>query len=136
MTLNSVLRKIAKRVFKIVYTNDLPENYAGTFNCLFVKIRPEYKDDKCLIEHEYTHAVQMLRTLGLHCLLYSLSSRYKLKSELEAYAIQYCCANERNETRLKRFAKFIATKYGLKIDTNDALRLLENAIKNHCPHLL
>jgi len=129
----SLLRKLAKKLIKLKITDNLPKNYAGYFSCFNILIRPNYINDKCLIEHEYTHAVQMLRTLGLHCLLYKLSKTYRLHSEVEAYAVQYCCLSEKSPKALNRFAEFLATKYNLNITIEEAKRLLLEKIKKRCP---
>lgn len=108
----------------IFYTNSfIPARFAAATRGPFIFIRPEYKEDKGLLEHEKVHRKQWLTTLGLHSLLYLFIPSYRLKSEIEAYSIQakYC-----NIDKLPLFAKFIATKYNLDIKEEDALTLLRN----------
>lgn len=42
-------------------------------------------DSPNLPEHELVHTKQVLATLGLHCLLYYLSKRYRYWAEIMAY---------------------------------------------------
>jgi hypothetical protein len=99
-----------------IYTDNLPPNVGGTAQAFVVKIRPKYKDDKGIHDHEYVHVKQWYRLLfiwllavglavasewvpleyagvaiagvGLHGLLYLLIPSYRLEAEAEAYAAQ------------------------------------------------
>ena len=106
----------------IFFTNfAIPSGFAGCTRGFIIFIRPEYKDDQGLIEHEKVHRWQWVRTLGLHSFLYLLSDKYKLAAEVEAYKVQlvYSPGNQ------LRFAGFIAEKYGLNVSINKALELLK-----------
>ena len=103
------------------YTNRLiPEGFAGCARGPFIFIRPEFKDDKGLLAHERTHVKQWVRTLGLHSLLYVLSSKYKLNCEIEAYKKQL----EFSPNNKDLFAYFISVNYGLDITKEEAYKLL------------
>ena len=52
---------------------------------MFICIKPEFKDNIALLEHELVHCRQFYRTLCIHSILYKLSSKYRLNSEIEAY---------------------------------------------------
>lgn len=107
----------------VFYTNwSIPKRFAGVTRGPFIFIRPQYKDDAGLLAHEKVHVWQWLRTLGLHGLLYALSDRYKLASEVEAYKVQ---ATHYPDDRRALFAGFIATHYGLRITQQAALALLK-----------
>ena len=106
---------------QIIYTDDIPEEYAGFYDAPFtIKIRPAYRDDIGLLKHELEHYRQFRLTLGLHPLLYKLSKRYRLWSEVQAYRVQL----QYPGGSAKLFASFICAKYDLDISELDALKLL------------
>jgi len=109
----------------IFYTDKfVPEGFAGCTRGPFIFIRPEYKHDKGLLEHEKVHRWQWLTTLGLHSLLYLFVPGYRLDSELDAYRVQ---AAYYPDDRLPLFAHYIATKYGLDVSEEDALEMLRES---------
>jgi hypothetical protein len=101
-----------------IYTDNLPPNVGGTAQGFFVKIRPKYKDDVGIHNHEYQHVKQWYRAMavwvaiialltiatyddlgfalaplsiagiGLHGLLYLFVRSYRLEMEAQAYAEQ------------------------------------------------
>lgn len=83
--------------YEIEYTDNLPNGVNGmcmpSFPFLFgkgtckLKIRPKYKDDKGLLEHEVVHAKQYARD-SFFVIKYFLSSDYRYECELEAYTAQ------------------------------------------------
>lgn len=95
--------------------------FAGCTYGPFIFIRPEYRGDTGLLEHERVHVRQWLRTLGMHGLLYAVSKAYRLGAEVEAYREQ---AKHYSDDRLPLFAQAIATKYGLDITAEAALTRL------------
>ena len=102
----------------------VPEGAAGCCRGFVIFIRPKYKDDRGLLEHEKVHRRQWLRTLGIHSFLYFFVPEYRLASEVEAYRVQAECYTD---DRLPKFAKLIATKYGLKVTEENALQLLRES---------
>ena len=88
-----------------------------------ILIKPEYKDDEGLYQHELIHVKQWIFTLGLHSILYLLSNRYKLWAEVQAYRkqLEYSPGNE------ARFAGFIANRYGLAAKESDVLVMLHDS---------
>jgi chorismate mutase len=80
-----------------------------------ILIRPAYREDRGLLEHELEHRRQWLRSFGLHGLLYLLSDRYKLWAEVAAYKRQLIYSPGRE----RRFAEFIATRYGLSVSVEE-----------------
>ncbi len=106
-------------------TNFVGDRFAGSTRGPLIFIRPEYKDDVGLLEHEKTHRWQWIRTIGLHSFLYLLLPSYRLSSEVEAYKVQlqYCSDVELNT---RRFARFISTKYNLDVSEEEAYRRLVN----------
>jgi len=113
-------------LYSLKFTGDnIPTGSAGYAKAWFIRIRPEYEDDKALLEHEKTHVWQFWRTLGFHSLMYLLIKRYRLASEVEAFRVQLTFCNEWDkEINRQKFAERIATKYGIKISVEDAYKLL------------
>ena len=105
------------------YTDNMDENFAGITRAFVISIRPKYKDDKGLLEHEKTHVRQWYKTLGLHGLLYAFWRTYRLNCELEAYKEQMQYAPDL-KVAVDKFADFLANKYGLDITIDRAVYLL------------
>ena len=118
-----------KTVYKIlpvivIYTDRVPEGSAGCANAMIVRIRPKYKGDEGLLQHELTHVKQAYRLLILfHSLLYLLDDSYRLHAEVEAYRKQLEYSQDK-VTDTARFAGFIAGKYDLGISREAAAMLL------------
>jgi hypothetical protein len=103
----------------IFYTDKFVlKGHAGTTRGPFIFIRPEYKDDKGLLEHELVHRKQWLRTLGLHAFFYLLSKKYRFKSEVEAYKEQL---KHYKTDKRRLFATLLVEKYDLDITFDEAL---------------
>lgn len=96
-------------------------NHEIVTNGFMIRIRPSHKDDKGLLAHEKVHVKQWWLTLGIHSILYIFSKRYRLWSEVKADKEQL---KHYPDDRSELFAHFIATKYSLDIDKQDALNLL------------
>lgn len=107
-------------LFSLKYTDNVKSGFAGETKAWFIKIRPSYKDDAGLLEHEKIHVKQYWRTLGFHALFYALSKAYRLRSEVEAYKKQL----ELSPSNGAKFAQFIATKYRLNVTQEEAYDLL------------
>jgi len=88
----------------------IPQRFDAMSVGVAVLIRPSAAKNEALIEHELTHCRQFYRTLGIHALLYWLSAEHRLKSELEAYAVQ---ASHRDDPPLMAYADNIVSDYGL-----------------------
>ena len=99
----------------------IPETAGACTRGPLIFIRPKYKDDRGLLEHEKVHQLHWFLTLGLGPLVYFLVPQYRLHCEVEAYQEQ---AKWYEDDRMPLFAKYIATKYGLAISEEDALKLL------------
>lgn len=108
-------------LFKVIYTNDIPEGFAGTARLWFIKIRPSRKDDAGLLEHEKEHVRQFWRFSLFHCLAYGRLDRYTLWCEVRAYRKQL----EYSPGDLEKYAGFICEKYGLNLTKEEAKALLQ-----------
>lgn len=104
-----------KNIFKyipipIIFTNFGMEKWqAGKSYGFFITVKPDYKYDAGLIEHELVHCKQHYRTFFLHGLMYQFSKSYREKCEIEAYSVQSVYKPE----YISQFADFMATRYGL-----------------------
>lgn len=98
----------------------VPANAGACARGPVIFIRPKYRNDVGLYEHELMHVKQWVFSLGLHSFLYLLSKRYRLWSEVQAYQKQL----EYSPQDINLFAKFIAENYGLKITQEEAKELV------------
>jgi hypothetical protein len=106
----------------IFFTNfGVPKQHQAATRGFVIFIRPEYRNDKGLLEHEKVHRKQWLRTLGLHSFMYLFSEDYRLRAEVEAFRAQL--PHYPDDRRVK-FAWLIAENYNLDITPDEALALL------------
>ena len=107
-------------LYSLKYTDRMPNEWCGGYARMwFIRIRPKYKDDIGLLEHEKVHVRQFWRMCGFHGLLYWFKW-YRLKSEVEAYRIQL----KYNNKALGKFAIRLAGNYNLGITVEEATKLL------------
>ena len=108
----------------VCYTDHVPEGSAGCANAMIVRIRPGYRDDVGLLQHELTHVKQAYRLLFLfHALLYLLDDSYRLHAEVEAYGKQLEYSSDKNADAA-RFAESICNKYNLHVDQTSVENML------------
>lgn len=132
------------------YTDGMDEKNGGETKFFLAKIRPKYKDDKGLHEHEYLHVAHwwiivltwvigcvavwylsgsllalQLSPLGLsiYGILYRFVPVFRLWAEVECYKLQ---AEFYKDDRTPLFAKYISENYGLDISKDNALKLLKD----------
>lgn len=106
----------------VFYTNKIiPKRFAGYFIGPLIFIRPEYKNDVGLLEHEKTHVRQWYARPVLMPVRYKYSKKWRLRYEVEAYKVQL----QYNPLNTKLFAQFLAEKHGLDITRQDAEILLK-----------
>lgn len=111
-------------IYKIFYTDKfVQKNHAASTRVCFIFIRPQYKDDFGLHEHEKLHVAQFWRLPILHGILYSLSKKYRLNCEVDAYKeqLKYC---ENQEYSIELFSDYISSKYGLTVNEEDIKKQL------------
>ena len=110
---------------KIISTNRfIPPRFSAYTIGFIILVRPDYKDDIGLIEHEKIHVKQFWRTLGLNGLFYFFSKKKRLEYEVEAYRKQLEYAEERSTSK-KLFAYYLVANYKLDITKEEAARLLD-----------
>jgi hypothetical protein len=107
----------------------IPKRFAAFVFGFIIFVRPSYKDNIPLIEHEKVHVRQFWRTFGTHGLWYQFNKKYRLRSEVEGYAVQVKKREELGMSpRFEDYAGFISTHYNLDITTEQALEML---VKQH-----
>lgn len=105
----------------VIYTSNLvPSSHAAITLGPFILIKPEYRGDLGLLEHEKVHVKQFYKYFPVFPLMYLVSKKFRLKVELEAYKKQL----EYSPNSKDRFAEFLATKYSLDISKEHAYDLL------------
>jgi hypothetical protein len=107
----------------------LPGRIVGLSLGFAVLVRDDYANDEPTLVHELVHCKQFFRSGGLlHFILYFASSKYRLRTEIEAYRaeIDSCEANIA-VTRLEESASALAYGYRLKLSTSQCKALLEMA---------
>ena len=108
----------------IFYANfGIPKQHQACTRGPIIFIRPEYRGDRGLLEHEKVHRRQFFRTFGLHSLLYLFVEDYRLRAEVEAFREQ---ALHYPDDRMPRFAQLLASNYDLDIYFDEALRALRD----------
>ena len=114
-------------IFSLKYTDDMPGNVGGYAKAWFIRIRPKYKDDKGIHNHELTHVSQFWRTFGFHSLIYLLSKKYRLNAEVEAYKeqLKHTPASLDPERYRDMYAGFICDDYGLDVSKGEVLERLK-----------
>ena len=137
------------------YTDD--ESVVGHAKGLVITLNRKRKDDKALLAHEKTHvrqwwlitaplfivfmaAIPYMNDLAFilscpivfmgHNLLYTVSKKYRLHCELQAYKHQLAMTNN---IGIYNAAKAIADDYDLDVDFDTALKLLRKRTKQVIP---
>ena len=102
----------------IFYVDKLPNGFAGKTNAFVIRILKSHKDDRGLLEHEKVHVKHFWRN-PLHGWFYRFSEDYRLKSEVEAYRVQY-----RYGADLNILADHLSSKYDIFISYTEAKELI------------
>jgi hypothetical protein len=107
----------------------LPGRIVGLSLGFAVVVRDDYAQDEPTLVHELVHCKQFFRSGGLlHFVLYFVSTKYRLRTEIEAYRaeIDSCEANVAL-SRLEESASALAHGYRLKLSASECKTLLELA---------
>jgi hypothetical protein len=127
------MRFFTKPLALVFYTNWFVRKWAAGLTIgPIMFIRPRAREDEGLLQHELVHVRQFWRTFGFHLIMYPLSKKYRLKSEVEAYcaSLKYPRPDYIDYLQhypdhfIEYFAEVIATKYRLKITKEEAIELL------------
>lgn len=76
-----------------------------------ILIKPKYKDDEGILNHQMVHVNQHWRMTWLHRAKYKKSDKYRFESEAEAYAAQY--GSNPDKKHFDLFVEFMLEKYKL-----------------------
>ena len=107
----------------------IPKRFAAFVFGPIIFVRPAYRNNIPLIEHEKVHVHQFWRTFGTHGLWCQFNKEYRLRSEVEGYAVQIKKREELGMSpRVELYAGFISTHYNLDVTVEEALELL---VKQH-----
>ena len=72
----------------IVCTKFIPNGFAAFSFWPFIFVRPEYRADTALIEHELVHYREQAWITPIWVVLYLVSRKFRLASEVRAYTRQ------------------------------------------------
>ena len=110
--------------YPVIYSNNIAEWQAGFAWGPLIFIRPAYREDEGLYQHELTHVKQWFLTLTLHWFLYRIR-RYRLWAEARAYhkQMQYPDRNGKNLS-LDDAAERLAANYDLGITVEQAKKYI------------
>ena len=113
-------------IHSISYTDDMPDNFGGYTRLWFIHIRPKYKDDKGIHEHELLHVAYWWKYGVIGRLLYKFSKKWRLNEEVAAYKeqLKYAPAIHNPGYYRDMYAGFIADDYNLDISKGDVLKIL------------
>lgn len=112
-------------LLKIIYTDKIiPERFSAYTIAFLILVRPKYRDDIGLIEHEKIHVHQFWRTFGFNGLFYFFSKKKRLQYEVEAYRKQLEFSPEPGTSK-KLFACYLASNYKLDITKEEAIKLFD-----------
>jgi hypothetical protein len=107
----------------------IPKRFAAVVWGFIIFVRPAHKNNLPLIEHEKVHVRQFWRTFCTHGIWYHFSKEYRLRSEVEGYAVQIKARELLGKSpRFEDYAGFISTHYNLDVTAEEALELL---VKQH-----
>lgn len=109
----------------VIYTDkDLPGGYQAINMLFIILMKSEFKDDKGLLAHEELHTKQVLRTFGLHLILYYVCEPYRFHAEAEAYALTVI-----NGIKLSVCAEWLLEDYFLDRTYEECYSLIEKYVK-------
>lgn len=112
----------------LTYTSDgLSDWEGGRTTFLSIRIKPAYKIDVSLLAHELEHIKQQYKTCFLHGLLYSISNRYKLYAESQAFIVGQI---KHNTLTVEQVAAALYDNYSLGFSYDYILEYLKGLIKN------
>lgn len=112
----------------VTWTDDIgADNRAAVTNGFRIRMRPKYRYDAGIMQHELQHVRQFYRGLIPFC------GMMHLEREIEAYRVQLRYypeddTAEKRDARITLFASFLANGYpDFSITQEEAQRVLQNA---------
>ena len=112
-------------IYSLKYTDaNMKENVGGYARFWFVRIRPKYKDDFGILQHELIHVAYWWKYGVIGRLLYKFSKKWRLSEEVDAYREQLKYASDQERYR-DMYAGFISKNYGVDVTQEEAVKLLK-----------
>ena len=107
----------------------LKEWQGGVSYGFFCVLRPKYRDrnDEGIVLHELRHCRQFYSRFPLHGVLYRFSAEYRLKAEMEAYAVQLA-AYGGGQRDFNWMVDAMHSKYGIDMDRTEVC----DRFREHC----
>ncbi len=106
----------------VIYTNRFIPKRFDAINLFFViLIRPQFRTDRGLLEHERVHTQQVWKYLIFQPILYHCSKKWRLRFELEAFKVQI-----KYGMKVERAALLLSKNYNLELSPTNATLLLVN----------
>jgi hypothetical protein len=103
----------------------IPRRFAAVVFLFIIFVRKGSRNNQALIEHEKVHVRQFWKTFCTHPIWYQFSKAYRLRAEVEGYAVQIKVREVLGKKpEFERHAKFIATHYNLDVTIDEAKALL------------
>ena len=120
----------------IFYTNfSIPKKkFMAITRYMFVFIRPRFRNNRCIVEHELQHVRQVYRTFFLWPFIYFLSKKKRLEYEAEAYAKQVICKGG-HDRFIRAYARLIAALYDLDVSPAQAYTAIKRCLLNDKDYL-
>ena len=103
----------------------IQKRFSAFVFAFIIFVRPAHKDNQALIEHEKVHVRQFWRTFCTHPIWYNFNKAYRLRSEVEGYAVQIKVRETLGKSPdFERYAKYISKHYNLDVSAEEAEALL------------
>ncbi len=103
----------------------IPKRFTAVVFAFIIFVRPAHKNNQALIEHEKVHVRQFWRTFCTHPIWYQFNKSYRLRSEVEGYAVQIKVREVLGQPLdFERYAKYISLHYNLDVSVKEAELLL------------
>ncbi len=96
----------------VIITDAMPKKFGGMCLGVIVLLRPKWKDNEGLLQHELTHIKQNLRSGLTSAFRQNWDKQHKLDRECEAYAVQLTYSSNKKWHK-KCYVDFMYNKYNL-----------------------
>lgn len=124
--------------YVVEYTEDIPVGFGGKMfspslifkligNPCIIKIRPEYKEDVGLLNHEIKH-VEQFNKYWFYNIMYDLSKEFRYRMELEAYLEQVRTYEYKYLSQCWWIVEALCNKYNLNVNQDKVIKDIENIL--------
>ena len=109
----------------------IPKRFVAFVFGFIIFVRPSHRNNVALIEHEKVHVHQFWRTFCTHGIWYQFNKGYRLRSEVEAYAVQIRMRRILGQPEdIERYAGYVSDLYNLDITTDEVVKLLKEELSD------